>query len=128
MKDSDYYPPGAYNDPNAPYNEIDVPERSFNVCISQTLSKSTDIITDDYNPEFDEEDGYTYANTEDTDWEEAYEKAHYTPLELIEKFKELLINHLPDPVVDINKYREWKHLISECEDWEEDEIVVMEDK
>lgn len=120
MHDNYNYPPGA-DTSYAPWNEQKVPERQFDVCISQTLSKSTDIITDDYSPEFDEEDGYTYANTEDTDWEKAYEKDHYTPLELIEKFKELLTTHLPDPVVNLSEYKKWKHLISECEGWTEDE-------
>ena len=68
MSEADYYPAGAYNDPRAPYNEVDIPERDFEVTISQTLSRTVTIVTDDYYPEYDEEDGHTYANTENTDW------------------------------------------------------------
>lgn len=129
MTESGYYPPGAEFDPRAPWNEPDIPEKSFDVCISQTLSKSTKVTTDDYYPEEDgDEDGsYMTANTSDTDWKAAYDKDHYTPLQLIGLFKEFLEKHLPDPIIDIKGYKKAKSLIAECEDWTEDETEVMEE-
>lgn len=126
MRDRDYYPAGAYDDPNAPYNEVVVPNKTFNVLISQTLSKDTEVTTNDYTPRFDEEEG-PYADTAYTNFENAYMEEHMTPLQLIEKFKEFLTKHLPDPVVDLTEYKKWKKLISECDGWVEDELTVLEE-
>jgi hypothetical protein len=129
MTESGYYPPGAEFDPRAPWNEPDIPEKGFDVCISQTLSKSTKVITDDYYPEegCDEDGPYMTANTSNTDWRAAYDNDHYTPLQLIGLFKEFLEKHLPDPITDIKGYEEAKSLIAECENWTEDETEVVED-
>ena len=114
---------------SAPFNEVEVPERQFDVCISQTLSKSTGVTTNDYVPVVDQdEDGiYELDNTSDTDWKGAYKNEHLTPLQLIGEFKDFLTKYLPDPVVELAKYKEWKELISECEGWVEDELTVLEE-
>lgn len=128
MYDNYNYPLGA-DTPYAPWNEQEVPERQFDVCISQTLSKSTSVTTNDYVPEVDQdEDGvYESTDTSDTDWNEAYKNEHLTPLQLIGEFKDFLTKHLPDPVVDLAEYKKWKKLISECEGWAEDELTVLEE-
>jgi len=114
---------------SAPFNEVEVPERQFDVCISQTLSKSTVVTTNDYVPVVDQdEDGcYSYRDTSDTDWKKAYKSEHLTPLQLIGEFKDFLTKHLPDPVVNIAEHKKWKKLISECEGWIEDEIEYIEE-
>ena len=129
MRESGYYPPGAEFDPRAPWNEQEVPERQFDVCISQTLSKSTRVTTNDYVYEVDQdEDGvYETADTSDTNWEKAYKGEHLTPLQLIGEFKDFLTKHLPDPIVDLAEHKKWKNLISECEGWVEDELTVLEE-
>lgn len=123
------YPPGARYDSSAPYNEPEIPKVSFGVCISSTLSKATRVETDDYTPEVEEdEDGkWIVENTEDTNWIEAYKESHYTPLELINEFKNFLNTYLPDPIVNPKGFKRFKELIKECEDWEEDELEVVED-
>ena len=65
----DNYPPGAAHDPNAPYNEPLIPERDFDVEVTITMSKVVTITTDNYVPEYDDEYGHTYANTENTEWD-----------------------------------------------------------
>lgn len=128
MTESGYYPPGAEFDPKAPWNEERIPEKSFNICVSQSLSKSTQVVTDDYNPEFDDEDGCIYADTSDTDWESVYNhNGLHTPLELIKLFKEFLEKHLPDPIIDLRGFKEAKSLISECKNWVEDELEIIEE-
>lgn len=129
MIESGYYPPGAEFDPNAPWNEQEVPERQFGVCISQTLSKNTGVTTNDYVPEVDQdEDGvYESTDTSDTDWKEAYKNEHLTPFQLIGEFKDFLTKHLPDPIVDVKEFQRFEHLISECEGWIEDETEVIEE-
>lgn len=123
------YPPMTQSQwDSAPFNEVEVPERQFDVCISQTLSKSTEVTTNDYVPVVDQdEDGcYSYSDTSDTDWRKAYKNEHLTPLQLIGELKDFLTKHLPDPVVDIVEHKKWKRLIEECEGWIEDETEYSE--
>lgn len=109
------YPPGADN-AYAPWNQPDNIEERFSVGIMQTLSKQTKVLTDDY---YAESDGF--LNTRNTDWKEAYRKNdHYTPLELIERLKNLIEAELPSD----NKYI--KHLLEECEGWLEEETYIEE--
>ena len=122
---ADYYPAGAYRDPSAPYNQVDVPEKDFDVLISQTLSRDTTITTQDYQPEFDEETGYTDANTEETDWKKAYCDVAMTPLEIIgaaEKIAKALLEQGQTRVGGVYL----KSLVKDCEGWVEDETEVME--
>lgn len=123
---ADFYAPGSYNDPSAPWNEPVIPEREFDVLVSQTLSRDTSIYTDDYCPEFDEEDGRTYANTEETDWKKAYQNVAMTPLEIIgaaEKIAKALLEQGQTRVGDVYL----KSLVKDCEGWNEDELEVMEE-
>ena len=58
----DNYPPGAANDINAPYNQVDPEPIEVEVTVSITLSKTVKIYVDDYiqeAPEVDE-DGHYY--------------------------------------------------------------------
>lgn len=144
MREADYYPPGAYNDPNAPWNEPSIPEIEFEVTISQTLSKGTNVTTNDYTPQCDmgEEDGIGYCNkwndTSNTDWKKAYEDEHFTPLELIGKLREYVEMHLvviemelaaenPKTAKTTLKAVELRRLLKECDDWCEDETEIVED-
>lgn len=128
MRDRDYYPEGSYNDPNAPYNEVDVPEREFEVNVSVTLHKDFDkVTTDDYTPEFDDEDGRVYANTEDTDWNKAYECQHKSITDMLLILKKYVEK-------DIEEYKKQgkrvpqslTDLLDDCTDWEQEDIDVTE--
>lgn len=46
--ESGYYPPGAEYDPNAPYNQTDLPEKEIEVLVSVTLSKTVKVRVSDY--------------------------------------------------------------------------------
>lgn len=48
MTESGYYPPGAEHDPNAPWNQIDNPEREIEATVSVTLSKTVKVRVSDY--------------------------------------------------------------------------------
>lgn len=125
MRESGFYPPGAEFDPNAPYNEVSIPEKAFDVCVSQTLSKSTGIYTNNYLLEFDDESGRTYANTEETDWKKAYQNVAMTPLDIInaaEKIAKTLLEQGQTRVGGVYL----KSLVSDCKGWTEDELEVME--
>jgi hypothetical protein len=129
MIESGYYPTGAEHDPRAPWNEPNPPEElSFEVCVSQTLSKNTKVITNDYFVEVDcDIEGYsTSIDTSETNWKEVYNKSKMTPLELIVELKAILERTLPDPVVFPKEYKKAKYLIEECENWIEDDFEIIE--
>jgi hypothetical protein len=124
MYDNYHYPAGADNE-MAPWNEPVIPEKEFDVLVSQTLSRDTSIYTNDYCPEFDEETGQTDANTECTDWKKAYSNAAMTPLEIIgaaEKIAKALLEQGQTRVGGVYL----KSLVSDCEGWNEDELEVVE--
>lgn len=140
MRESGYYPPGAEFDPDAPWNQEDVPEKEFEVLCSQTLSKTVIVVTSDYIPgasgvdyEPDDEGG-VYASgwqdpddTSDTNWAKEYhDNDYHTPLQLITLFGEFLKEQMSHGIVFKSpKYTE--SLIKECEGWEEDDIAYERD-
>ena len=142
MRESDYYPAGAYSDPSAPYNEIEIPEKEFEITCSQSLSRTVVVTTNNYIPCVDEgcEDGVGYhdewADTSDTCWKEVYENCGYkTPQELIgmleeyleKDLREIQKNMLPnDRSYKATQARRLKGLIEECEAWTDDETEFIE--
>lgn len=137
----DNYPPGAANDPTAPYNEPPSPEvMEFEVTVSQSLSKSTTVLSDQYDHYRDEdEDGYyDWIETENINWNEAYEETPHLTIEgLLEKFKEMLeekVSEIEKQVKDNKpdhsqkkKLDKLNFLIEECQGWTLDESEVVKD-
>ena len=134
------YPPGAEFDPNAPWNEVEVPEKDFDVTCSQSLSKTVTVCTNNYIPgasgcdyEPDGEGGYSTIgwheddDTSDTDWAQEYhENDYHTPAQLLELFKDILVRDLENGnPFKSEKYT--KQLIEECEGWTEDETDFERD-
>ena len=142
----DNYPPGAANDPNAPYNQVDTPEKEFEVTCCQVLSRTVTVVTNDYIPgasgcdyEPDDEGGYCASpwhddpDTSDTNWAEEYhDNDHYTPIQLIELYKETLKEQLKswegmdETSAGKAQIRRIEHLIEECDGWTEDETEYVE--
>ncbi len=146
------YPMGA-DTPDAPWNQTDVPELTFDVAISQSLSKSTKVTTNDYiegevseDADHDDEGNWysTFSqdppDTSDTDWRAAYSAEHLTPLELIaelKKAKEVEAKHLEAQIqVSTDKseivylkrqLKRAQYILSECDGWVEDECEIVED-
>ena len=75
MRDSDYYPAGAYNDPNAPYNECEAPEIELGVTVHETLTRDHTIVTNDawYVHECEEGITTTYLEDSNLDARKEYE-------------------------------------------------------
>ena len=135
MKESDYYPAGAYLDPDAPYNQHDPDPVEFDVTCVQTLSKTVPVETCNYTEEVDEEydeEGQKYRSasydTSDVDWGEEYTNNDYhTPLQLINLFKRYLEDMVNGTETCIKSPAFLKALINECEGWEDDETTFVED-
>lgn len=127
MPDNYNYPLGADNE-SAPWNQVEPPEKDFNVVISQTLSKSVVVTTTNYTPYVDEEDGTVYAETDDTNWHEEFiECGYYTPLDLIGEFKRLLELRV-EQMEDGPDRQRYNQLIEECSNWVEDDIEIFKDE
>lgn len=124
MRDRDYFPAGAYNDPNAPYNEVSVPDHDFDVEVQVTLSNSTTVTTNDYMPDVDEEDGRVYRDTSGTDWSKAYEESRYSIPQMLEELKVLLEEKIADP--NCKQKTKYKQMLEDCQGWTVDECEVWE--
>lgn len=126
MGEADYYPLGAYNDPDAPYNQPCNFNKSFRVTISQTLSKNVVVETDDYCliEDIDEDGVYCVPETESTNWKEAYESNHLKIQDLLAELKKYIIEDLHSNPQKEKKRLEY--LLSECEGWVEDDYEVVE--
>ena len=130
----DNYPPGAAHDPNAPWNQSDPKEKEFDLHCYQTIDKVMPIFSTDYIEEVDEEyddEGHKFRtcvySTNDIDWAEEFKNnGYHTPLELLGLFKQYL-NDIQNNTKNAN-YNPWeiKHLIAECEDWQESETIYEE--
>lgn len=81
---SGYYPPGAGDDPNAPYNQSENQLKEVEVTVSVTLSKTVKILVDDYETEVEEdEDGkYTAFNYNNCDLHTAVKHQILLPQDL----------------------------------------------
>ena len=122
MKESGNFPLGAKDNLLAPYNEPPIPNKDFDLAISQSLSKDITICTDRYN----------VNDIKDTKWSDIYAEEHYTPLQLIQMYKEKLKEQLEswegmeDLFAGRMQIRRIEHLIEECEGWTDDETVVCQ--
>ena len=118
MYDNYNYPPGA-DTPDAPWNQPVIPEREFDVEVTITMSKVVTITTDNYVPEYDDEDGHTYANTENTERDKEFEnRGHFTIADLIEELKGYVVEDMKTCAPNTGKGAHLKRLLLACEDWE----------
>lgn len=137
MIESGYYPPGAEFDPNAPYNQSDPEPVKVDVCISQTLHKSTTISTTDYVAEewedYERDDDGEFITTRevsynfsDSDLLSAYKNDNWTIPELLDELKDYIKRDLEN---DCSKSKKaWlERMMKACEDWELDEEEVIEE-
>lgn len=103
----------------APWNEKKIPDANFRVDVDCVLFKrDVQVCTSDYIPKIDEE-GYSCANTENTDWKRAYTKDHYTVPQLLEILKGYAFKDLTDDKVVKTKTQKdrLKRIIDDCDGW-----------
>lgn len=127
MMESGGYPPGAEFDPNAPYNQVDLPEKEIEVTISVTLSKTVKVMVDDYEVEEDaDEDGrYLSYDFSGCNLNKAVEDQVVLPQNLAE-FTERMFNHdLKLKAAGMPRYL--KEAIEDCKGWTVDEMEVIEE-
>ena len=119
MIESGYFPPGAEFDENAPYNQVEVRERDFDIECEFVMRKCVTVTTNDYAPDYDDEDGREDANTENTDWAQAFaESGHFTIQDLINELREYVIEDMKSCTPNTGKGAHLERLLSACQGWE----------
>ena len=126
---NDNYPPGAANDPHAPYNER--PGMETEVTVKTTLIKETVVETSEghYVRESEIEPDGTRSTVgfyeTDEDLKETFLNAHRSAIQIIrdcEKIAKALL-------ADGKRFFAGIYiptLIDDCQDWEEEEIIISE--
>lgn len=118
MTESGYYPPGAEHDPNAPWNQVDNPEREIEVTVSVTLSKTVKIKVSDYTitDSGKDEDGDYFEEVDysDCDLKEAVEEQIYLPQEAGQLIEDLAI-----------ETAKAKDMVKDLSNWNVDEMEVV---
>lgn len=120
------YPMGA-DTSDAPWNQVDLPEKEIEVTISVTLSKTVKVMVDDYKVEEDaDEDGrYLSYDFSNCDLHKAVEDQVVLPQNLAE-FTERMFNHdLNLKAAGMPRYL--KEAIKDCKGWTVDEMEVIEE-
>lgn len=102
--EKDYYPEGAYDDPDAPWNQSDPATHEAEVTVSMTLSKTVKILL---------EDNYDYS---DSDLKDEVMAQLYLPCDAGRLLKDIVRREgVP------NKYT----MIDDLSDWEIDDFEVI---
>lgn len=131
MRDRDYYPAGAYDDPDAPYNEHEPEMREWDCSVSVTLAQVLPIGTKDYTeepPEMDEDGFFCSGSTDtsDVDWAHEYEE-QYMPLDiLLEKMADYLERVASGEQLGKREMRTIPELVRQARGWNVDDIDISE--
>jgi len=121
MSIDDNYPMGAKNDPNAPYNRStdELPKADFVIYPVVTLTGESTFSSDDYSGGYEDEMREfvprVYSNTSAMMCDE-WKRQHYTPLELLNQYKELLIRRLRITLYE-DEAKEIQRKIDDCSIW-----------
>lgn len=130
---NDNYPPGAANDPNAPYNQPSDPEPiEVEIEYSCVMRRVTEVDTTRYTAyhwedcEPDGEGGYSHTGGteyefDDNDFRDEYDEQRFNPSELIDELKSIVTMLINGDEVTVSKTK-LLQILEDCEGWElEDE-------
>ena len=118
MIESGYYPPGAEFDPDAPWNQKELPEKEIEVTVSITLSKTVKIKVSDYTIYSNEdENGNHFEDIDysDCNLKEAVEKQVYLPQEAGQLISAFAITPVSKSIA----------IIEDLSNWNVDEMEVI---
>ena len=109
---------------------IDKPVKAYTVTVSQTLSKTVTVLTNDYKTL----DGYDEKtnkhilvdDTSDTNWKKVFEREHWNIASLLEVLKEYVKNDMLNHTTDRGQ-RQLEALFMACNNWHEDEYEVIKE-
>lgn len=113
MRDRDYYPAGAYNDPNAPYNEFELPDIEVTATVNIAMTKDIVVTTDQYTMD---EEGRTELLTSYSDIEKLIGKQHKSIPELLGELVRYINCELAGGVSGSRKW-ELEQMLDDCDNW-----------
>ena len=125
----DNYPPGAANDPRAPYNER--PMHEVDVTVKSVLIKETVVDTSEYHTvverEIEPDGSYSTIAYEEPeiDLKDEFLGYHRRPIEIISDCRKICKELVRCGNVWFAK-KYIPKLIDDCEDWEEEDFCVNE--
>ena len=120
MASSDYYPAGAYNDPNAPYNQKTIEPIDVNADVTITLQNTLTVTTDNYAVD---EDGIDLLDKY-SDIEELISKQHNSIPAMLTELEKYINKELADGCS--TTIRRWylERMLEDCRGWEQTELEV----
>ena len=121
MRDSDCYPAGAYNDPNAPYNEVEIPEIEVKCVTTMPMQKTISVMTDKY--EVDEDGDIELLDTYG-DLREKVLDQHYDIPTLLEELAKYIKGELAGGGLSLSRERYLSDLLDDCQGWEMGDVDV----
>lgn len=107
------YPAGV-DTPDAPWNQVDPPEKDFNIAVSCSLSKDTTITTDDY-------DGIDENSIVPNEIWNTYTEQEYTVDEIIDFARHCAEYMLNKKDFGLKSKYGLKQVIDSCNGWVVDE-------
>lgn len=125
--ESGWYPPGAEFDPNAPYNEVELPDKEIEVTVSVTLSKTVKVKVNDYTVDegVDEDGYYRDYDFSDCDLRKAVEDQVTLPQDLAMFVERMFNQDLNLKAAGMPKYL--RDSLEDCKDWNVDDYEVVEE-
>lgn len=136
MKEEDYYPAGAYSDPNAPYNQKEVEPIDVDVSVIYVINKLDTIKTTDYiaesweDVETDDEGYIIKSGGIDYDFSNCnFIKDYENQRNSIPKLLNMLENYLKKELLDINpnspRGYELQKALQSCQGWKFEDIDII---
>ena len=125
MRDRDYYPAGAYSDPNAPYNQHEPDPVEVSVAVTVTLTHETTVETKNYNVYEDADEGYCQTELHDdaADINALYGEQHMTIPQLLGELAKYIKGEL-EGNVSYQRRQQLKRMLEDCQGWTEEETEV----
>ena len=125
MYDNYNYAEGS-DTPDAPWNQGKNKAIERDIVAEFSLTRCCTTSTTNYYVEGDKYEGF-YEVLNDVDWQDEYNKQHYTPLELINMYKKEL-EEKKKSLSNQYQINQIDKIISECESWDEEFNDAYEDK
>lgn len=111
----------------APQEEVEYPQKKFDVEVSYLLRKRTCVKTDNYELEHDDFERQAFINTELTDWESAYKETHFTMEEMLDQLRRYVEFEMITVEPNSRRGQYLERLYNDLQDWEvvESEFVEL---
>lgn len=113
------YPPGA-DTPDAPWNEVEVPEIEVTVDVTATLTRKATVTTDNYS--IDREEGGAELELHDSyaDLEKLYSKQHFGIPKLLDELAKYIKGELAGGGLSPSRWAQLNDMLDDCKDWQEE--------